>query len=83
MRGYIWTINKQGNYLAYSFTSTSTNASHWRSLEAAETSLSMMTPISVTSASKCDTTYCTDFDIEKRPEGGFMISCEVPFSLRV
>jgi hypothetical protein len=67
----------------YDFTSITSNAHRWDTKEEADKDLKLIEHqgISVTPPAHLGpSANCTDLRIEPRPEGGFVISCEYPFS---
>jgi hypothetical protein len=84
MRLYIYTITSHDDKpTTYEFTKFKEGAWHWDMRESAERALDMILNgsggITVKAPDgRCD--CCTDFRVEPRPQGGFAISCEHPFS---
>lgn len=87
MRLYIYKITKNADELkpdTFAFKMSMENAWFWTTRESADRAWRLFSGIggiNVKSPHEIGRTApCTDFFIEPRPEGGFVISCEYPSS---
>lgn len=81
MRVFIFKIAHAERNLTYDFTTTARTAWFWNTCDQADKACQLISDSGITvDLPFWNRLRCTDFRVEKRPQGGFAVSCGCPLT---